>query len=73
MSMNEFRRLAAKIDQHMQRLAAEGVNDAPATINRMMGYVSDLHKIWAVSYTHLDVYKRQALAQCLSVDAMARV
>lgn len=46
MSMNEFRRLAAKIDQHMQRLAAEGVNDAPATINRMMGYVPDLHKIW---------------------------
>ena len=46
MSMNEFRRLATKIDQHMQRLAAEGVNDAPATINRMMGYVPDLHKIW---------------------------
>ena len=46
MSMNEFRRLAAKIDQHMQRLAAEGVNDAPAIINRMMGYVPDLHKIW---------------------------
>ena len=46
MRMNEFRRLAAKIDQHMQRLAAEGVNDAPAIINRMMGYVPDLHKIW---------------------------
>jgi hypothetical protein len=46
MSMNEFRRLAAKIDQHMQRLAAEGVHDSSATINRMMGYVSDLHKIW---------------------------
>jgi len=46
MSMNEFRRLAAKIDQHMQQLAAEGVNDAPAIINRMMGYVPGLHKIW---------------------------
>ena len=46
MSMNELRRLAAKIDQHMQRLAAEGVNDASATINRMMGYMPDLHKIW---------------------------
>ena len=46
MSMNEFRRLAAKIDQHMQQLAAEGVNDAPAIINRMMGCVPDLHKIW---------------------------
>ncbi|MCP3879462.1 MAG: transposase, partial [Sulfitobacter sp.] len=28
--MNEFRRLAAKMDQHMQQLAAQGVNDAPA-------------------------------------------
>lgn len=46
MSMNEFRRLAAKIDQHMQRLSALGVNDAHAIINRMMGYVPDLHKIW---------------------------
>ncbi len=46
MSMNEFRRLAAKMDQHMQQLAVQGVNDAPAIINRMMGYVPDLHKIW---------------------------
>ena len=46
MSMNEFRRLAAKMDQHMQQLAAQGVNDAPAIINRMMGYGSDPHKTW---------------------------
>lgn len=46
MSMNEFRRLAAKMDQHMQQLAAQGVNDAPAIIHRMMGYVPDLHQIW---------------------------
>ena len=46
MSMNEFRRLAAKMDQHMQQLSAQGVNDAHAIINRMMGYVPDLHKIW---------------------------
>jgi len=46
MSMNEFRRRAAKMDQHMQQLAAEGVNDAPAIIHRMMGYVPDLHQIW---------------------------
>ncbi len=46
MTMNEFRRLAAKMDQHMQQLAAQGVSDAPAIINRMMGYVPDLHKIW---------------------------
>lgn len=49
MSMNEFRRLAAKIDQHMQQLAAQGVGDAHAIINRMMGYVPDLHKIWVDS------------------------
>lgn len=46
MSMNDFRRLATKIDQHMQRLAAEGVRQADAVINRMMGYTPDLHKIW---------------------------
>ena len=46
MSMNEFRRLASRIDQHMQQLAAQGVSEAPAIINRMMGYVPDLHRIW---------------------------
>lgn len=46
MNMSEFRRLAAKIDQHMQQLSALGVHDAAAIINRMMGYVPDLHKIW---------------------------
>ena len=46
MSMNEFRQLAANMDQHMQQLSAQGVNDAHAIINRMMGYVPDLHKIW---------------------------
>lgn len=44
--MNEFRRLAAKIDQHMQQLSAQGVNNAHAIVNHMMGYVPDLHKIW---------------------------
>jgi hypothetical protein len=34
MSMNEFRRLAAKIDQDMQQLAAQGVSEAHAIINR---------------------------------------
>ncbi len=46
MRMNEFRRFAAKMDQHMQQLAAQGVNDAPTIIHRMMGYVPDLHRIW---------------------------
>jgi predicted XRE-type DNA-binding protein len=30
MSMNDFRRLAAKMDQHMQQLSAQGINDAQA-------------------------------------------
>lgn len=46
MSMDESRRLAAKIDQHMQQLAALGISDTHAIINRMMGCVPDLHKIW---------------------------
>lgn len=46
MSVNEFRRLAAKIDQHMQELGAQGVNDPHAITHRMMGYVPDLNKIW---------------------------
>ena len=46
MSMNEFRRLASKIDQHMQQLAAQGVNEAHVIINRMIGYGPDLHRIW---------------------------
>jgi hypothetical protein len=32
--MNEFRRLA------------EGVSEARAVVNRMMGHVPDLHRIW---------------------------
>ncbi|MGC1952227.1 MAG: transposase [Gammaproteobacteria bacterium] len=44
--MNEFRRLAARIDQHMQQLAAQGVSEAHVIINRMIGYVPDLHQIW---------------------------
>lgn len=46
MSMNEFRRLAATLDQHMQQLSVQGVNDEQAIIDRMMGYVPELHRIW---------------------------
>ena len=46
MSVNEFRRLAAKMDRHMQQLSAQGVHEAPAIVDRMMGYLPDLHKIW---------------------------
>ena len=30
----------------MQQLAAEGVSEAHAVINRMMGHGPDLHRIW---------------------------
>ena len=46
MEVNEFRQLAARIDQHMQQLGAQGVSDPHAIIYRMMGYTPDLHKIW---------------------------
>lgn len=46
MSMKEFRRLAARMDQHMQQLGVEGVTGAPEIFNRMVGYVPELHQIW---------------------------
>jgi hypothetical protein len=46
MSMSEFRQLAARIDQQMQQLAAEGVSEAAAVIHRMLGHVPALHRIW---------------------------
>jgi hypothetical protein len=46
MSMNELRRLASGIDQHMQQLATQGVDEAHVIINRMIGYLPDLKKIW---------------------------
>ena len=44
--MNEFRQLAARIDQQMQQLSVEGVSEAPTVIHRMMGHVPALHRIW---------------------------
>jgi hypothetical protein len=44
MSMPEFRLLAAKIDQHMQRLAAQGISEAHAIINRRRKSVFDMPK-----------------------------
>ena len=46
MSMTEFRGLATKIEQHMQQLAAKNINEPHLVIHHMMGYVTDLHKIW---------------------------
>lgn len=44
--MNEFHLLAARIDQHMQRLSIQGVDNPDSIINYMMGYTPDLHRIW---------------------------
>jgi hypothetical protein len=46
MSRNELRRMAAKMELCMRQLSAEGVNDSQVIIDRMMGYVPELHAIW---------------------------
>lgn len=46
MKMTDFRRMAAKMDQHMQQLGAQGVTEPHQIINRMMGYTPELHQIW---------------------------
>jgi len=46
MSMQEYRRMAARMDEHMRLLKAQGITDEHAIINRMMGYVPELHEIW---------------------------
>lgn len=44
--MKDFRRQAAKMDQYMQELATQGVSDTEIIIDRMMGFVPELHQIW---------------------------
>ena len=46
MSMKNFRRMAAKMEQHLQQLAVLGVTDAAEIFNRMMGYMPDLQAIY---------------------------
>ncbi|MFT2793875.1 hypothetical protein ACMV5I_28175 [Serratia sp. T13T92] len=46
MTMADFRRMAAKMDQHMLKLDAQGVTEPQRVINRMMGYTPELHQIW---------------------------
>lgn len=46
MNMSDYRKLASKMDQHMQQLAKQGIADPNQILDRMMGYVPDLHKIW---------------------------
>jgi hypothetical protein len=44
--MNQFRQMAAGMDQHMRQLSAQGVHDSQVILDRMMGYVPELHAIW---------------------------
>jgi hypothetical protein len=43
--MEEFRRIAAAIDQHVRQLAANGVGGGDL-LNRMVGHLPDLQRIW---------------------------
>lgn len=52
MSMENFRRMAAKMEEHMLQLAAQGISDSPVIIDRMMGYVPELHQIWVGTTDH---------------------
>ena len=44
-SMEEFRRIAEAIDQHVRQLASNGVRGGEL-LNRMVGHLPDLQKIW---------------------------
>ncbi|HHL2713262.1 TPA: transposase [Yersinia enterocolitica] len=46
MTMADFRRMAAKMDQHMQQLDVRGIKESHQIINLMMGYTPELHQIW---------------------------
>lgn len=45
--MTEIEGLVRQIDQHMQQLEGEGVVQAHDIVNRMVGYMPSLHKVWS--------------------------
>jgi len=49
--MHEFRRMAAAMDLRIQQLTAEGVHGL-AVIERMVGHLPDLHRIWVGTSDH---------------------
>jgi len=51
MSMENFRRMAAEMDQRARQLAAEGVT-GPALVDRMAGHMPDLQRIWVGTDDH---------------------
>ncbi|MFW5401385.1 transposase [Yersinia sp. 1252 StPb PI] len=46
MKMVDFRRMAAKMDQHLQQLDVRGIKEPHLVINHMMGYTPELQQIW---------------------------
>lgn len=46
MTMVDFRRMAAKMDQHMQQLDVRGIQEPHLVIDHMMSYTPELHQIW---------------------------
>jgi len=50
--MENYRRMASKIDQHMQQITAQGISSPPVIVDRMMGYIPDLHQIWVGTTDH---------------------
>lgn len=59
MNVEDCRAIAAKMNQHMEHLITEGVNDDYTVIDRMIGYVPELHQIW----TDTVDYQRIALSE----------
>ncbi len=49
--MEDFRRMAATIDQHARQLAADGVT-GEELLHRMVGHLPDLQKIWVGANDH---------------------
>lgn len=52
MSMTKFHRIAKRMDEHMRLLESEGIRNPHEIINRMMGYIPDLHEIWTGTSDH---------------------
>ena len=50
-TMEDFRRMAAAMDERVRQLAAEGVSDAEV-FSRMTGYMPELHRIWVGTKDH---------------------
>lgn len=44
--MENYRKMASRMNQHMAQLTTEGIEDVPLIMDRMMGYIPSLYEIW---------------------------